>query len=260
MKVVVCIKQVPGINSKMRIDPDTKTVAWEGEERIINPLDMYALEEGIRIKEQHGGTVAAISMGASQAEEILRESIGMGVEQCFLISDSAFDGSDTLATSYILSKAIEKIEQFDLVICGKQTMDGDTGQVGPQVAELLGLPFISYVSHVEEIREGYIRVQRMVEDGHQVVEMTLPGVISVVKEINEPRLPSLRGLMQSKKAQIPVWGAQELGVDMDRVGLSGSPTRVVDFSIPERAAGGELLQGSPENQVEQLLERLKEVI
>ncbi len=260
MKVVVCIKQVPGTNSRMRIDPNTGTVVWDGEERIINPLDMYALEEGLRIKEQHGGTVTALSMGTSQAEEILRESIGMGVGQCFLISDSAFNGSDTLATSYILSKAMEKIEQFDIVICGKQALDGDTGQVGAQLAELLGLPFISYVSHIEEIREGYMRAQRMVEDGHQIVEMTLPGVISVVKEINEPRLPSLRGLMQSKKAQIPVWGARELGVDINKVGLSGSPTRVVDFSIPGRAAGGELLQGSPESQVEQLLEKLKEVI
>lgn len=260
MKVVVCIKQVPGINSKMHIDPDTKTVVWEGEERVINPLDMYALEEGLRIKEQHGGTVDALSMGTSQVKEILRESIAMGVDQCFLICDSAFDGSDTLATSYILSKAIEKIEQFDIVICGKQTLDGDTGQVGPQLAELMGLPFISYVSQIEEIKDGYVRVQRMIEDGHQIVEMALPGVISVVKEINVPRLPSLRGLMQSKKAQIPVWDGQELGVDINRIGLSGSPTQVVDFSIPERAAGGELLQGSPESQVEQLLEKLKEVI
>lgn len=260
MKVVVCIKQVPGMNSKMRIDPQTSNIVWEGEEWVINPLDTYALEEGIRIKEKLGGTVVALSAGDSRAEEILRESIGMGVDECKLISDTAFNGSDTLATAYILSKAMAKIGQFDLVICGRQALDGDTGQVGPQLAELSGLPFISYVSQIEEIREGYIRVQRMVEDGHQVVEMELPGVISVVKEINEPRLPSLRGLMQSKKAQIPVWDAQELGTDEGKVGLTGSPTRVVGFSVAERNTGGELLQGSPEDQVKQLLEKLKELI
>ena len=260
MKVVVCIKQVPGANAKAGIDPQTNAVVWQGEERIVNPLDMYALEEGIRIKDKNGGTLTAISMGASRAEEILREAIAVGVDESILISDPAFNGSDTLATAYILSRAIKKIGQFDIVICGRQALDGDTGQVGPQLAELLGLPFISYVSQIEEIKEGYIRVQRMVEDGHQIVEMALPGVITVVKEINEPRLPSLRGLMQSKKAKIPVWNTTELGVDTDKIGLSGSPTLVTGFSVPERVRGGELLQGNPESQVEQLLEKLKEVI
>ena len=184
-------------------------------------------------------------MGSSQAEEILREAIALGVDEAVLLSDPAFDGSDTLATSYILSKAIARLGQVDIVICGRQTMDGDTGQVGPQLAEHLGLPFISYVSQIEEIREGYMRVQRMVEEGHQVVEMPLPGVISVVKEINVPRLPSLRGLMQSKKAKIPVWNAQELGVDMNKVGLTGSPTRVIRLFNPQRASGGELSAGQP---------------
>lgn len=260
MKVVVCVKQVPGTNTKVRIDSQTNSVIWEGEERILNPLDMYALEEGVRIKEQQGGTVSVISMGTSQAEEILRETIAIGVDETVLVSDPAFECSDTLATSYILSKAIARLEQFDIVICGRQALDGDTGQVGPQLAELLDLPFISNVSHIEEIREGYIRVQRMVDDGHQIVEMPLPGVISVVKEINVPRLPSLRGLMQSKKAQIPVWNAQELGVDIDKVGLSGSPTQVVGYSIPARASGGELLQGSPESQVEQMVQKLQKII
>ena len=256
MKVAVCIKQVPG-TAEVKIDPQTNTLVKEGIESIVNPLDMYALEESLRIKEQHQGKVTALSMGPPQAAEALREAIALGVDEALLLSDPAFEGSDTLATSYILAKAISKLGQFDLIICGRQTIDGDTGQVAPQLAEQLGLPFVAYVSQIEEIREGYMRVQRMVEEGHQVVEMPLPGVISVVKEINVPRLPSLRGLMKSKKAEIPVWAAQELSVDMNKVGLSGSPTQMVKLSYSQRARGGEILQGSPESQVEQLVERLR---
>ena len=258
MNVVVCIKQVPG-TTEVKIDPQTNTLIREGMESIVNPFDMYALEEGIRLKERHQGKVAALSMGPPQAEEALKEALALGVDEAFLLSDPAFEGSDTLATSYILAKAIAKLGQADIIICGRQTMDGDTGQVAPQLAEQLGLPFISYVSQIEEVREGYMRVQRMVEEGHQVVEMPLPGVISVVKEINVPRLPSLRGLMKSKQAQIPVWTAQELGVDMNKVGLSGSPTQMVKLSYSQRTRWGEILQGSPESQVDQLVERLREV-
>lgn len=260
MKVVVCIKHVPGANTRMGIESQTGTVVWEGEEGMVNPLDAYALEESVRIKERYGGAITAISMGSSKAEEILRESIGIGVDEAILLSDPAFDGSDTLATAYILSKAITRLGQLDIVICGKQALDGDTGHVGPQLAELLGLPFISYVSKIEDIKDGYMRVQRMVEEGHQIIEMPLPGVISVVKEINVPRLPSLRGMMQAKKTNIAVWNAEELSVDMNKVGLSGSPTRVIGLSTPQRAGGGELLQGDPESQVEQLMDKLKKLI
>jgi electron transfer flavoprotein alpha/beta subunit len=257
MNVIVCLKQVPE-TAKVEINQQTNTLVTEGTKRIINPFDMYALEEGIRIKEKYGGKVTAISMGPPQAEEALREAISIGTDETILLSDPAFDGSDTWATSYILEKAIGKLGGGDIIICGRQTMDSDTGQVAPQLAEQLGLPFVSYVSKIEEIKEGYMRVQRMVEEGHQVVEMPLPGVISVVKEINVPRMPSLRGLMQAKKAKIPVWNARELGIERDKVGLSGSPTRVVKLFSPQRASSGELLQGSPESQVQQLVERLRE--
>jgi electron transfer flavoprotein beta subunit len=256
MKVVVCIKQVPG-TTEVKIDPQSNTLVKEGMECIVNPLDVYALEEGLRLKERYEGKVTALSMGPPQASEALREAIALGMDEAFLLSDPAFEGSDTLATSYILAKAIAKLGQFDLIICGRQTMDSDTGQVAPQLAEQLGLPFVAYVSQIEEIKEGYMEVQRMVEEGHQVMEMPLPGVISVVKEINVPRLPSLRGLMKSKQAKIPVWTAQELGVDMNKAGPSGSPTRIIKLFHPQRARGGELLQGSPESQVEQLMERLR---
>ncbi len=257
MNVLVCIKQVPK-TTKVAIDSQTNTIIREGVESIINPFDMYALEEGIRLKEQHNGKTTVISLGPPPAKEALREAVALGVDEALLLSDPAFEGSDTWATAYILSKTIGKLGKFDVIICGRQTMDSDTGQVAPQLAEQLGLPFVSYVSKIEEMREGYMRVQRMVEEGHQVIEMPLPGVITVVKEINVPRLPSLRGLMKSKQAQIPVWTAQELGADMNKVGLSGSPTKVIKLFFPQKTSGGELLQGSPESQVEQLVERLRE--
>lgn len=257
MNVVVCIKQVPK-TTKVEIDPQTNTWIREEVENIVNPFDMYALEEGIRIKEQCEGKVTVISMGPPQAEESLREAIALGADEAILLSDPAFNGSDTLATSYILSKAIAKLGEFDIIICGKQTMDSDTGQVAPQLAEQLRIPFASYVSKIEEIREGYLRVQRMVEEGHQVIEIPLPGAITVVKEINVPRLPPLRGLMNSKKAVIPIWNAQELDVDMDKVGLAGSPTQIIKLFFPQKASGGEIIPGDPQSQVEQLVEKLGE--
>lgn len=256
MKVVVCLKQVPGA-TEVKIDPDTHTLVREGVQGIINPFDTYALEEGVRIRERQGGKVIALTMGPPQAVEALREAISCGADEAVLVSGRAFAGSDTLATSYVLAAAICKIGQPDLVICGKQTLDGDTGQVGPELAERLGMPFVAYVSQIEEIREGYMRVQRIIEEGHEVVEMPLPGVISVVKEINIPRLPSLRGTMKAKTAVIPVWGDRELGISVDKAGLSGSPTRVIRVFFPQRTRSSEILQGALENQVEQVVHKLR---
>jgi electron transfer flavoprotein beta subunit len=256
VKVVVCIKQVPGTTA-VEIDPKTNTLLREGVKSILNPFDAYALEEGVRAKEQRGGKVIAISMGPPQAEEALREAIAVGADEAILLSDRAFAGSDTLATSYVLARAIAKVGNCDLIICGRQTIDGDTGQVAPELAEKLGIPFVAYVSTIEEIRDGYMRVRRMIEEGYEVIEMPLPGVITVVKEINVPRLPSLRGQMKAKSAQIPVWGAQEMDIDTGKVGLLGSPTRVVRIFRPERTRRGELLQGSLEKQVEQLMDKLR---
>ncbi len=257
MNVIVCIKQVPA-KIKIEIDPKTGSLISGGVERAINPPDLYALEEGIRIKEKTGGKVVVLTMGPAQAIETLKEAIGIGADEAVLLSDPAFEGSDTWATSHILSKAIRKIGQFDLVLCGKQSIDGETGQVGPQLAEALGLPFVSLVNKIEELGQGHIKVMRMSEEGHQLIEMTLPGVISVVKEINVPRLPSLRGMMAAKKAKIAVWNAKELGVDAASVGSSGSPTRVVKVFFPQRAGRSEMLQGSPEGQVDQLVEKLRQ--
>jgi electron transfer flavoprotein beta subunit len=257
MNIIVCLKQVPG-TTDVRIDPETNTLQRQGIKNIVNPFDAYALEEGVRLKERYGGKVIAISMGPPQAEEMLREAISCGADEAILLSDAAFAGADTLATSYTLSQAVRKIEQYDLVICGRQTIDGDTGQVGPELAEWLDVPFIAYVSKVEEIDNDLMRVERMVEDGHEIVEMSLPGIITVVKEINVPRLPSLRGMARSRKAEIPVWTAGDLGVDEGMVGLSGSATTVVRVFFPERIHEGEMLEGDPESQVDALLEKLRE--
>ena len=257
MNVVVCLKQIPG-TTDVRIDPQTNTLVRQGIETIINPFDTYALEEGVRIKERCGGKVTVISMGPPQAEAALKEAASLGADEAILLSDSAFAGADTLATAYTLSAAINKLGQYDVIICGRQTVDGDTGQVGPELAEMLGIPFVAYVSKVEEIADGHMRVQRMVEEGHEVIETPLPAVVTVVKEINVPRLPSLRGIMKSKGAVISVWTAQELGVDHSQVGLSGSATKVIKVFFPQRVCRSEIFQGELENQAECLVSKLKD--
>jgi electron transfer flavoprotein beta subunit len=196
-------------------------------------------------------------MGPPQAETALREAISLGADEGILLSDRAFAGADTWATSFTLSKAVAKIGQYDLIICGRQTIDGDTGQVGPELAEMLAIPFIAYVSQVEEIKDGKIRVRRMVEEGHEVIEANLPALITVSKEINSPRLPSLRGISRSKSAKITTWSAADIGADPAGVGLSGSSTQVIKIFFPQRVCQAEILTGTPENQVEKLLEKLK---
>jgi len=257
MNVVVCLKQVPG-TTEVKIDPQTNTLIRQGIENIINPLDSYALEEGVRIRERYGGKVTAISMGPPQAEEMLKEAISLGADGAVLLSDRDFAGADTWATAGTLAAGVRKLQQTDIVICGRQTLDGDTGQVGPEVAEMLGIPFVAYVSRIEEMAEGYIRVQRMVEDGHEIIESPLPAVITVVKEINTPRLPSLRGIAMSKRTVIPTWTAGELDIEQDKIGLAGSATRVVKIFFPQRDCQAEILQGDPESQAERLVSKLKE--
>ena len=259
MNIIVCIKQVPG-TTEIKIDPKTNTLVREGVKSIVNPFDTYALEEGVRLKERYGGKVTVITMGPPQAEEALRETISLGADEAVLLSDRAFAGSDTWATSYVLSKAIARIANYDIIICGRQTLDGDTGQVGPELSEMLKIPFVSYVSKVEEIKDKYIRVQRMIEEGHDVIETTLPAVITVVKEINVPRLPSLRGSMKAKTAKIPVWTAADIGAEPDKAGIPGSPTRVVKIFFPKREQKSEMLQGTLEEQVAKLAERLEKII
>lgn len=256
MKIVVCVKQVPD-STEVKINPETNTLVREGIASIINPFDMYGIEEALRIKEKIADTtVTVLSMGPPQAAESLREAIAMGVDEAVLLSDRAFAGADTLATAYALSKGIEKLGGVDLVFCGKQAIDGDTAQVGPELAEKLGIPHVTYVKKLEELNSTNLVVERMNELGYERVAVKLPALLTVVKEINEPRLPSLKGKMRAKKAEIPVWSAAEIGADPEKCGLKGSPTWVKRIFVPEFKSGGEVFEGSPEEQVKALVQAI----
>jgi len=259
MHIIVCIKQVPD-TTDVKIDPKTNTLMREGVTSIVNPFDMYAVEESLRLKEKHGGTVTALTMGPPQAETALREVISMGVDKGILLSDRAFAGSDTWATSYTLALAIRKIGDFSVIICGKQASDGDTAQVGPGIATHLDLPQITYVRKIEEMDDKHIVAQRLLEEGHEYVDSSLPCVLTVVKEINEPRLASLKGKMNAKKAVIVKWTAQDLGAESSKIGLEGSPTKVVKIFTPAPRQGGQILTGEPEEMVRKLAESLKDVV
>ncbi len=256
MNIIVCIKQVPN-TADVKIDPKTNTLIREGVESIINPFDTYAIEESVRLKERFGGKITVISMGPPQADAALREAISLGCDEGILISDRAFAGSDTWATSYTLSRAIKKIGTFDLILCGKQASDGDTAQVGPGIATHLDIPQVTYVKKIEEMKEGRARVERLIEEGYEVVETTMPCLLTVVKEINVPRLPSLKGKMRSKSAKIIIWGAKDLECDPKRIGLEGSPTKVVKIFNPPPRKGGVKLTGEPQEIVDKLLGLLK---
>lgn len=255
MNIIVCVKQVPGTN-EVKMNKETNTIIREGVEAIINPFDTYAIEEGIRIKEKTGGKVTVLSMGIPTVADLLKETIALGADEAVLLSDRAFAGADSLATSYALSMGIKKLESFDLIICGKQATDGDTAQVGPSLAEKLGIPHTTYVRKIEEIREGYIRCQRMTEDGYEVIELPLPAVITVVKEINEPRLPSIKGMMRAKKAAVAVWTADDIGADKEKCGLKGSPTQVVRTFVPVHDIQSEMIEGEPGEQAAKLADKL----
>jgi len=255
MHIVVCIKQVPD-SAEVKISPETGTLIREGVPSIINPFDMHAIEAGIQMKEKTGGKVTVMTMGPPQAETSLREAVAMGADDAVLLSDRAFAGSDTWATSLTLSKAIEKIGA-DIVICGKQAIDGDTAQVGPETAEFLNIPHISYVRKMEDVSESGIKVQRLMDEGYDVIESQFPVLLTVVKELNEPRLPSLKGKMAAKKAEIKKWGQADIMAEENDIGLKGSPTQVKNIFTPEARSGRKTLEGTAEEQVDALIQELR---
>jgi len=255
VKIIVCIKQVPD-TAEVRINPETGTLIREGVPSIINPYDMHAIEAGLQIKGKVGGSITVITMGPPQAEVALRDAISMGADDAVLLTDKAFAGSDTWATSYTLSRAIEKLGA-DIIICGKQAIDGDTAQVGPEIAEFLNIPHISYVKAIEEITQNSIKVQRMMDEGYNIVEASLPVLLTVVKELNVPRLPSLKGKIAAKKAEIEKWGVRDIQADEKNLGLKGSPTQVKNIFAPEARSDRKILQGTLEEQVDALVNELK---
>jgi electron transfer flavoprotein beta subunit len=260
MDIVVLLKQVPD-TTDVRIDRETNTLIREGVPSIINPFDMYAIEEGLRIRERAGrGTVTVMSMGPPQVEASLRDAIALGVDETILLSDRAFAGSDTWSTSYTLAAGIRKHGRFDVVLCGKQAIDGDTGQVGPGVAELLDVPQVTHVRKIDVAPDGTAVVERLLEDGTDVLRVRLPAVFSVVKEINEPRLPSLKGKMRAKKAEVKVWRSADLDVDAAELGLDGSPTRVIRIFAPEPRPGGRVVKGTVDEIVAELAAELVPIV
>jgi electron transfer flavoprotein beta subunit len=257
MNIIVMIKQVPD-TSEVKINRETNTLIRDGVPSIINPFDMYAIEEALRLREQHGGKVTAVTMGPPQAAEALKEAVAMGVDDVALISDRAFAGADTWATSYTLAKGIKKIGNFDLVIAGKQAIDGDTAQVGPETADMLGIPFVAYIRKIETIADGKMTAERMMDEGYDVVETSLPALITVVKEINQPRLPSLKGKMKAKGLKVPTLNAVDIEADANMLGLKGSPTKVVRIFPPAPRGEREILSGTIEQQVDLAAKKLKD--
>jgi electron transfer flavoprotein beta subunit len=255
MKIIVCVKQVPDAKD-VRLDPVTNTLAREGVQSIMNPYDQYALEEGVRLKEKHGGEVVVVTMGPPQAEEMLRMAISCGADRAVLVSDRSFAGADTWATAYTLEQTVRKIGNYDLILCGKQAIDGDTAQVGPGLATRLGIPYLTCVQKVREENDKGLIVERMMDDGYDVVAVDYPALLTVVKDINEPRVPSLKGKMKAKKAEISVFNAQDIGADPSCIGLPGSPTKVVNVFPPEARGGRSVLTGTLDEQLDQLVEKL----
>ena len=256
MKIIVCVKQVPASN-EIAMDPETNTIIREGVESILNPFDAYAVEEALRIREKHESELISISMGIPSTSEVLKQTIALGMDRTYLLSDKAFAGADTMATAHVLSKGINKIGNFDLIICGKMATDGDTAQVGPMLAEMLNLPHLTDISNIEEVHSDYLICHKLSDDGYMRVKIMLPAVITVVKEINVPRLPSISGMLKGYNWSVPVWGMNDIDVDQDKIGLTGSPTKVVNTFMPDLHRDCQWISGSVRNQAECLLNTME---
>ena len=256
MKVVVCIKQVPD-TTEVKIDPETNTLIRQGVPSIVNPFDLIALEVALQLKENQGAEVFVFSMGPPQAVDALKECLAMGADHIFLVSDRAFGGADTLATSYTLAAAVKaKVPDFDIILCGKQAIDGDTAQVGPEMAEHLDISQVTYVANLE-VNGNKILAEREHDEGYEQVETTTPVMITVVKSIADPRLPTIRGTIKANAAEVPVITADDLPLDANQLGLKGSPTKVMKIFTPERRTQGELFdEEDVSKSVNMLMDRL----
>ena len=240
MKIIVPIKQVPETGN-VKMDEEKGTMVRDGVESIVNPLDLYSIECALMLKEQYGGTVTVISMGPPKAEKAIREALSMGCDEGVLLTDKAFAGSDTWATSYVISESIKTLGEYDLIIAGVRATDGDTGQVGPEIAAMLDLPIATFVSKIDSLENGIMNVTRLVEGGYEQITFPLPALITVVNEISFPRLPTLRGKQTARTKTVPVVKKDDLSVDSGSLGLEGSPTRVVKIMHPKVVRNGVLL-------------------
>lgn len=262
MEILVCVKQVPD-TAEVKIDPEKHTVIRAGVPNIFNPFDQNALEAALQLKEvQDDVHITLLSMGPEQAKDVLREGLAMGADDAVLVSDRKLGGSDTLATGYAIATAIRKlaadkgIEMFDMILCGKQAIDGDTAQVGPQVASELGIPQITGAAKLT-VADGKARVEQQNEEGYIVTEAAFPVLITATKDLNEPRFPTIRGTMKAKRREIPTLSAADIGVDETRIGLSGSPTKVHKiFTPPQRTQGEIFKEEEAQANVDKLMEKL----
>ncbi len=257
MKIVVCVKEVPD-TTDVRMDPEHGTLIREGVPSIINPFDAFALEMALQLKDKDPSIeITTICMGPPHAEKSLRETVAMGADNAILITDRAFAGSDTWATSYTLASAIGTLGDIDMIFAGQQAIDGDTAQVGPGIAEFLKIPQAIFVSSIEIIDDKTVMAERLTETGRERIRIGLPALLSIIKLPKDPRLPSLRGMMKSKKAEIPKIGMDGLNVEEQNLGLSGSPTRVMKIFTPPKRESGEIWEGEASDLAVRLAEEIK---
>jgi electron transfer flavoprotein alpha/beta subunit len=259
MRVVVLVKQVPD-TTNVKVDPKTGNLIRKGVESIVNPDDRHAIELAVQLKEDHGAETVVLSMGPPQALDVITEAMAMGIDEGTLLSDVNFSGADTWATSFTLKKGIEKLGSFDLVICGRQAIDGDTAQVGPQIAEFLNIPQVTFVRKVEKISGSRIIVQRALEDGYERISAPFPVLVTVVGNINKPRYPRMDLLFRAceDNAGIHNWNAADLGLSTQEIGLAGSLTRVIRTFSPKIRRKNEMVKGTKENIVERFVQNLTE--
>jgi len=259
LNFIVPIKEVPDIEN-VKFDREKGRIDRSSAEAEPNPFDLNALEEAVKIKEEIGGKITVLSMGPSQAEKTLREALSRGADEAVLLTDKNFAGSDTWATSYTLAMAIKKIGNYDLILCGEKSVDGDTGQVGPEISEILNIPHVAFVNEVTDRDENSISVKSETWSRSYLRKVDFPGLITVTKDVNEPRLPSLSDKLKAKKAEIEIWGVSDLEEFAEEVnyGGTGSPTAVVNIEVPEeKGRKSKIFEGETKEAVERLLTSLE---
>jgi len=262
MNIVVCLKPAPDPKhwDRIQLDPVTKALQREGIASVLGPLDKRALEEGLRLKEKYGGRVAAIAMAPPAAKDNLVEALAMGADEAYLLSDRAFAGSDTWATSLVLAKGIKKLGTFDLVLCGSYSLDGSTGHVGAQLAEFLGIGNVSQVVAIERIDGGVLCTKSMMESGSRILETPLPALLTVSREINTPRFTSLLGVIEAESKPFTIWTAADLGISPQEVGFLGSPTQTGEVFMPDMKRQAEILTGEPEEMVKEIIRKIRQAL
>ncbi len=259
MKIVVCIKQVPDTAAIIKIKQGSSSIETEGVQYVLNPYDEYAVEEALRIKEKIGDSeVAVLSMGQNRTKDAIKTCLAMGADKAIHLIDDLFEGSDSYATSLILAKTLRDIE-YDLILCGKQGVDDDAAQVGPSLAEMLNIPHVSVITRLDLSDDNKKAIlHREVEDGTEIIETSLPALFTCQKGLNEPRLPSLKGIMSAKKKEIREVNSEALGLSREEIGSAGSKTEVAALSLPPQRKGGKIIKGEPQESIRELVRLLRE--